>query len=288
MSFDNTPIVQLQPDSARNLKQMAMKVYISADIEGVTGIAHRDEASREHPAYREFQERMTAEAAAACKAALAAGADEIVVKDAHGSGRNILAEQLPAPTRLIRGWSGHPYSMVQELESSFDALVLVGYHSAAASGGHPLSHTFRGTIHRIELNGERLSEFRVNSLTARLEGVPAVFLSGDETLCAEASVAEPGIVTVATHRGVGKSTVGLHPGDARQQIHDGVYRALSEVGSHQLQPMPTAFVLDICYRSHLDAYSASFYTGALLTDDVTIRFETDEWFEVLRTLQFVK
>ena len=70
---------------------MANKVYVSADIEGITGIAHWDEASRDHPAYREFQERMTAETAAACQAAMTAGATEIVVKDAHGSGRNILA-----------------------------------------------------------------------------------------------------------------------------------------------------------------------------------------------------
>ena len=90
-----------------------MKIYISADIEGITGIAHWDEATRDHPAYAEFQQRMTAETAAACEAALGSGAQAIVVKDAHGTGRNILAEQLPAPTQLIRGWSGHPYGMVQ-------------------------------------------------------------------------------------------------------------------------------------------------------------------------------
>ena len=56
---------------------MANKVYVSADIEGVTGIAHWDEASRDHPAYREFQERMTAETAAACQAAITAGATEL-------------------------------------------------------------------------------------------------------------------------------------------------------------------------------------------------------------------
>ena len=122
---------------------MAIKVYVSADIEGVTGIAHWDEASRDHPAYREFQERMTTETASACQAAMTAGATEIVVKDAHGSGRNILAEQLPVPVRLIRGWSGHPYSMVQELDATFDALFwwvitrlrgLAGIHWRTRSG----------------------------------------------------------------------------------------------------------------------------------------------------------
>ena len=67
---------------------MVKKVYISADIEGTTGIANWDEANRDHAAYGEFQERMTAETAAACEAAIAAGAREISVMDAHGSDRN--------------------------------------------------------------------------------------------------------------------------------------------------------------------------------------------------------
>ena len=266
-----------------------MKVYISADMEGITGVTHWDEVDHNKPAvYTQLQERMTKEVAAACEGATQAGAKEIWVKDAHYSGRNILSEQLPNNVKLIRGWSGHPYSMVQELDATFDALVLVGYHSAAGSSGHPLAHTFRGTIHHIELNGEQLSEFRVNSLTARHEGVPTIFLSGDETLCAEASVTEPDIVTVATHRGVGHSTVGLHPTDTRQQIRDGVQRALAGVGNQPLQPMPDAFRLAIRYRNQLDAYSSSFYPGAWLADDVTVEFETKDWFEILRLLQFVK
>lgn len=267
---------------------MVKKVYISADIEGTTGIANWDEANRDHASYREFQERMTAETAAACEAAIAAGAREINLKDAHGSGRNILAEKLPTPVRLIRGWSGHPYSMVQELDKSFDALILVGYHSSAGSGGHPLAHTFRGTIHYIELNGEQLSEFRVNSLTARNEGVPTVFLSGDENLCEEASETEPEIVTVATHRGIGDSTIGLNPTEVLQKIGDGVQRALARVESIPIQAMPDGFILKIRYHHPSEAYWSSFFPGVSLANDVTIEFETQDWFEILRLLQFVK
>ncbi|RTZ62518.1 MAG: amino acid amidase, partial [Gammaproteobacteria bacterium] len=137
-------------------------------------------------------------------------------------------------------------------------------------------------------NGEQLSEFRVNSLTARHEGVPTVFLSGDEKLCVGAALVEPDIVTVVTHRGVGHSSVGLHPADTRQQIRDGVQRALAGVGNQPLQSMPDAFRLEIRYRNQLDAYSSSFYPGVSLADDVTIEFETKDWFEILRLLQFVK
>ena len=85
-----------------------MKLYISADIEGVAGIAHWDEANKSHAAYQEFREQMTLDVAAACRAALDSGIEELLVKDAHGSGRNIIASMLPEEARVIRGWSGHP------------------------------------------------------------------------------------------------------------------------------------------------------------------------------------
>ena len=51
-----------------------MKVYISADIEGVAGITNWEEARKEHPTYPEFCEEMTAEVVAACEGAMAAAA----------------------------------------------------------------------------------------------------------------------------------------------------------------------------------------------------------------------
>ena len=80
-----------------------MKVYISVDIEGAAGITHWDEARKTHADYPEFREEMTREAVAACEGAMAAGAREILIKDAHGSGRNILAARLPECARIVRG-----------------------------------------------------------------------------------------------------------------------------------------------------------------------------------------
>ena len=90
-----------------------MKIYISADIEGVTGVTHWDETDLTKGEYNQFREQMTAEVVAACEGALEAGATEIWVKDAHDSARNIIAAKLPQAAKLIRGWSGHPFIMVQ-------------------------------------------------------------------------------------------------------------------------------------------------------------------------------
>jgi len=84
---------------------------------------------------------MTREVKAACDAAIDTGAKEIWIKDAHDTGRNIIASKLPKDIKLIRSWSEHPLLMVQELDESFNALIMTGYHSYGSSDDNPLSHT---------------------------------------------------------------------------------------------------------------------------------------------------
>ena len=164
-----------------------MKIYISADMEGITGVTHWDEVDHNKPSvYTQFQAKMTQEVVAACEGANDAGAKEIWVKDAHYSGRNILSEELPENVKLIRGWSGHPYSMVQELDESFDALMMVGYHSMAGKGGNPLAHTLSSSkLDSVFINGQQTSEFFLHGNIAAKHGVPLVFVSGDAGLCEE-------------------------------------------------------------------------------------------------------
>ena len=116
-----------------------MKLYISADIEGVACIAAPTEADPRSPDYEPYRRQMTAEVRAACEGAFDVGAQSIVVKDAHGPGRNIDPQALDAPEgrslQLIRGWSGHPFSMVEGLDDSYAMVAFVGYHSAAGRSG---------------------------------------------------------------------------------------------------------------------------------------------------------
>jgi D-amino peptidase len=264
-----------------------MKIYVSADIEGVTGISHWDEASLGKQNYDFFREQMTREASAACEGAMFAGATEIVVKDAHSTGRNIPPHRLPPPVQLIRGWSGHPYSMVQELNSSFAALVLVGYHSRAGSGANPLAHTLTGKNNWIKLNGQPIAEFHLMAMTAAYEGVPVVFVSGDAALCRDVKAYDETIETVATNKGIGESVWAIHPDEAVKQIRAGVERALHNRHQIQVKPLPDYFHLEVEYKHPPSAYSNSFYPGARLQGEQSVVFETDNWFEVMRSLQFI-
>ncbi|MHC4470181.1 MAG: M55 family metallopeptidase [Planctomycetota bacterium] len=265
-----------------------MKIYVSADIEGIAGIASWDEANPAHADYAEFRERMTDHVAAACEGAVAAGALEILVRDAHATARNVRAVRLPRCARLVRGWSGHPLSMVQELDESFDAALMVGYHSKATSGGNPLAHTLSSSkVARLAINGRAVSEFHLNAWAAESLGVPVVFVSGDEVLCEEVAEENPHIRTCPVMRGAGASTVSLHPEVARERIREGAEAALrGDLAACRLG-LAERFRLEIRYKEATRAHRQGFYPGAEMVDDLTVAFETGEYFEVLRALQFL-
>lgn len=118
-----------------------MKVYISADIEGITGTTSWSETELNAPDYQFFQRQMTREVEAAIEGAIAGGATEILLKDAHDSARNLDISNLPINCKVIRGWTYDPMCMVAGLDRSFDRAIFIGYHSKGGSERNPLAHT---------------------------------------------------------------------------------------------------------------------------------------------------
>jgi len=266
---------------------MAMKVYLSADMEGITGVTHWNEVDPDKPDYAQFQKRMTEEVVSACRGALDAGAEKILVKDAHYTGRNILPAELPEEAELIRGWSGHPYSMVQELDGTFDALMMVGYHSRAGSGGNPLSHTMSsGKIERMVINGREASEFLLHGYVGAKHGVPIAFVAGDKELCREVTEVSPDTATFVTMEGVGDSTISIHPGKSLRTIRKTVCDALKSVHKNSAWPLPDEFELSIRYVKQTAAYRASQYTGAETVSPKTVRYRAKDYDDIMRFILF--
>ena len=264
-----------------------MKIYISADIEGITGIANWDEANRTKPDYQQYSRQMTGEIKAACEGAINGGASDIYIKDAHGSGRNIIANDLPQNTNIIRGWSGHPFLMVQELDKSFDALIFIGYHSGGGSDANPMSHTMSSaTYNYIKLNEKLASECLINSYTAATVGVPVVFLSGDEGICKEANSLNKNIHTVAVNKGIGNAVISMHPQLAIKKIKEGVESALREDINKCKLALPKHFKIELSFKNHAKAFKISFYPGMKQISSTNVLFEADNYFEVLRMFMF--
>jgi D-amino peptidase len=176
--------------------------------------------------------------------------------------------------------------MIQELDESFDALILTGYHSRAGAESNPLAHTMSLKVAEMRINGQPASEFMLHTYAAATFGVPVAFVSGDEGLCADVKKVNDKIGTYATSRGIGPSTISVSPARAHRGIREGVNAALQEDLAAKKVRLPNAFTLQIRYSDPVHAYQASFYPGAKYLGDRTIGFETGDFFEVMRAVKF--
>ena len=262
------------------------KIFLSADIEGTCGIAHWDETLPGRADYPRFQDQMTREVAAACAGFSQSGVEEIFVRDAHDTARNLKAEALPEYVRLFRGWGKDPRCMMSGIAESFGGAAFTGYHSGAGWAGNPLSHTMNLQVREIQINGESAAELMINSLTASYYGVPVLLLTGDEGLCAWMGEHCPGTVTVPVSQGVGNGSISIHPEEALRRIQEGAARAAKQHPAQCLFPMPEHFAVETAYQRHFDARNASFYPGAKQLSPCVVRYESDDWMDCLTFFHF--
>lgn len=264
-----------------------MKVFISADIEGTTFTTRWDETEIGKAGYEKAVAQMTAEVKAACEGAIAAGADYILVNDAHDYGVNIDISQLPQCVEVLRGWSGHPLCMVDGIDESFDAAIFIGYHSAASRSGSPLSHTYSTHTACAKLNGKIVSEFVLYSMACAMMHVPSVFLSGDKMLIDDSQGIHPKLKTLAVKEGLGGSIRCIHPERACRLIKEGVIQALSQDLTNACITLPKHFVLEMNFHRISDAVAKAFYPNCRLENGNTVVFESDDYFEILRAVIFL-
>lgn len=211
---------------------VGLKVFISVDMEGICGVVGEKETDPENggEAYRANCHRMTAEANAAIEGCLKAGATEVLVADSHWNFDNLIPEALNPAATLLRG-SPRPFSMVQDLDGSFDAALFVGYHAMAGTPRAIIDHTFTGRIRSLEVNGRAIGETGLNAYVAGEFGVPVVLVTGDTALAAEARALLPRVHTVAVKEPVNTNSARhLHPERAcdliRVEAEKGVREAM--------------------------------------------------------------
>jgi len=259
-----------------------LKVFISVDMEGVTGVVNVDDARRDGKDYDYFREIMTREANAAIEGALAAGATEIVVRDSHGTALNLLPEMLNRNAKLIRDWSGGPMSMMEGIDASYDAAIYVGYHAKAGTPDGVLDHTSSGDVTDVSINGNSLPETGYNALMAGYYDVPVVFVAGDQAVCDQASELLGMVETVAVKEGIGAAAINLHPQVARDQIRAGVEKALRNLDAYQPYKLSPPYTLVLTLKTEQAIYEGAFYPGAKRTGDWQLTYESQDVLEIMR------
>jgi len=265
---------------------MEKKIYfISADMEGITDVTAWCETEKGQDGYEEARRQMSREVAAACEAVLEAGCG-VVVRDGHGSARNLLHEMLPEGVKLMRGWASHPGSMMAGIGEKYAGALYIGYHAPAGTDGSPLAHTInKNVIRRVTVNGRLASEFTLNSMYAAQMGVPSIMISGDETICGLAEAEIPGMVSVAVKQCRGNSTFNVHPSDACRMIRDGVREALKK--QVPVRELPETLVLEVSLMHHQSARSALAHPGIEQIGDNTVRYTAHSPKEVNMMLDYI-
>lgn len=255
-----------------------MKVFISCDIEGVSGVVSApQQTSAEGRDYGRARDLMTGEANAAIAGAARAGADEIVVNDSHGSMINILIEKLNPAATLITG-APKPLSMMQGVGPDCHAAVFVGYHAKMGEVG-VLSHTISGgSVANVWVNDIPVGETGINAGLAGYFGVPVVLVCGDDIVGKEAKLLLPWVRAATVKWAVTRASARcLPPQKACEAIEKATFDALSDLKSARIWLPESPVTFKIEFKDAGQAGNAARLPYSEVVNGRTLSFTADDY-----------
>lgn len=273
-------------------QERRIKIFISADMEGVAGVVTGEQLGPAGFEYQRFREFMTQEVAAACEAAFAAGATEIVVADAHGNGQNLLIEKLPKQVTVVRAWP-RPLMMMQGIDETFAGAIFLGYHTGTTNTAGVRAHTVSSArLTDIQLNGRSVPEAGINAAIAGHFDVPVIMVSGDD-----AAVAETRALLGDVEGAVVKWAYGFHsartltPEVAQELIRAKVAAAVARLrdagAGYKPYKLQTPVCLDIRFKNYRPAEVLGYLPIVERTDAHAVRFRGRDMIEVSKFIEFV-
>ena len=265
-----------------------LKVYISADMEGITGVVSGDQLGPQGFEYQRFRSFMTQEVLAAIQGARDAGATEILVSDSHGNGQNLLIEELPQDVRVIRSWP-RPLMMMEGIDSSFHAAIFIGYHSSTANRFGVRAHTMSSaTLTGVSLNGVQVPEGGMNAAIAGHFGVPIVMISGDDAAVEENRRLLGDVEGAVVKRAISfHSANNMHPKAGQELIRQRVRAALARRRDFKPYVVTAPIRLEMSFKHYRQAEILAYLPNVERVDAHTIRFTGKDIVEVSRFVEFV-
>jgi len=274
--------------AAQGAQQRPLKVFISADMEGIAGAVTGDQLGPGGFEYERFRRIMTGEVRAAIEGAREAGATEILVADSHGNGENLLIEDLPADVTVVRSWP-RPLMMMQGIDSTFHAAVFIGYHASVVNPLGVRAHTISSArLQDVRLNGRSVTEGAINAAIAAHFGVPVVAVSGDDAAVAEVRAAVGDI-----EGAVVKWSYSFHsartmvPEAAARLIREKVAAGVRRRAEFRPAPPRAPVQLDVRFRFYRPAEMLAYLPIVERTDAHTIRYTGPDMIAVSRFIEFI-
>jgi D-amino peptidase len=268
--------------------QTKLKLYISADMEGVVGVVTGEQLGPAGFEYNRFREFMTAEVNAAIEAAFEAGATEVVVGDSHGNGQNLLIEKLAKNVTLVRSWP-RPLMMMHGIDESFDGVIFLGYHSGTTNPHGVRAHTISSArLADVRLNGATMSEAGINAAIAGHFNVPVIMVSGDDAAVSETQALLGGIEGAVVKWSYGfHSAKTIMPEAAYSLIREKVKKAISRIKEFKPYKLTTPIRLDVRFKNYRPSEVLSYLPIVERTDSHAIRFTGKDMIEVSRFIEFI-
>ena len=267
--------------------QRPVKVFISVDMEGITGVVSSEQLGPDGFEYQRFREFMTGEALAAIEGAREAGATQFVVADAHGNMQNLLIDRFPVDVTIIRG-GNRPLSMMHGIDSTFSAAMFIGYHSATTNPQGVRAHTMSSaTFAGVFLNGRPMAESSMNAALAGSMGVPVVMVSGDESAVGEVRTLLGDVEGAVVKQSIGfHSAATMTPAAGQALIKVRARAAIARLRDFKPHRVAGPYQLDLVYKSYLPAEIMALLPGIERRDAHTIRFTASSLRDVSRFLVF--
>lgn len=227
-----------------------MRIMISADMEGATGVTWTDDVVPGTEQWQRFRRLFTGDVNATIAGLFDAGASDVLVNEAHSSQRNLLLEDLDPRARMLTG-RHKPLSMMQGIDSGVDGVVFLGYHAGAGFDG-VLSHTYlENQITGVWLDDEPASEGRLNAGLAAEYGVPVLVVTGDDKACEDARKYAPAAEMVVVKECVSRyAAICLPPARTGKLLTDAATAAMRQAG--KVEPRPASHRIEVEFdASHL-------------------------------------
>jgi D-amino peptidase len=270
--------------------QRPLKVYISADMEGITGVASADQLGPTGFEYNQARQWMTGEVLAAIQGAREAGATEFVISDSHGNGQSLLIDRFPndIPITIVRSFP-RPLGMMEGIDSSFAAVIFIGYHASTSSTTGVRAHTISSALlTKIAINGTSMSEAGINAAIAADFGVPVVMITGDDQIVAESKQRFGPIVGVAVKRAIGfHSAATMTPEAAQVLIRQNAKVAVAKRAEMRPYKMTRPLSLEISFKNYRPVELLGYLPNIQRIDSHTVRFAPKDIIELSKFIEFV-
>ena len=265
-----------------------LKIYISADMEGVVGVVTDAQLGPSGFEYQRAREFMTEEVKAAVEAAFEAGATEILISDSHGNGQNLLIEKLPRNITLVRAFP-RPLMMMQGIDETFDGVIFLGYHTGTTNPQGVRAHTMSSaSLADVRLNGISMPEAGVNAAIAGHFNVPVIMISGDDAIVKEATALLGNIEGAVVKWAYGfHSARTLMPEAAYELIREKVKQAIGRIKDFKPYKLRTPIQLDVRFKNYRPSEVLSYLPIVERTDSHSIKFAGKDIIEVSKFLEFI-